>query len=1199
MSLKMKQTLQDAFSETELNGDIWRIRATGNNDRARPQKDEHGKSFLEVATRVDKYGSVCGAVLNGPAYNSAYRMGFEFQWLGASEKKGEGGILQPKEMKDVLVPLQAGKGKMLVQHWRLRPDRPARGIYYKIWEKAIWSVTCDDEDGLVALVPDGEEWRIPCEKGRWYRLEIDNRPESVKFTLRDTDGKLIGESRPLPHDADLTRGRIWFGVHAEPQDEQVVRYADITLEIEDRVWLGLEQTHLLVDRNGRLMQALDVAINSPDDIENARLVVDTPDEKGLEPEVLSEEEQEWVGQNGVTLRKGWNSRRILIPWPGYDNELSLKVRLVSGSKELAESALRERCFARECTIYVRPTIHCDIAWDKYIEEGMHFYGHDQLERIIGNLEEYPELKFTMEEVFWVYKGLEIEPALKARLEPLIKNGRFCVATTLISEEPDRYDEEALIRNITLGKKWMMKEFGVEPKTYVRLDPPGQIAQYPQIMKYAGVEIASERRVPFVDADPSPLKSAKYFDHLFYRQGIDGSKCLYYWDEEVTAEHLFGIPVSLDPEPVWETFTEKGQVLYNCVKETSDTVFVGTQGHECELMREDIGEKAQQYKRLYKYPDLQFVTLEDVLDIPELQPKNIRTFRRYQPDYFVANGDIGRGPTTDSYTQATRNLVYWETVAAVNEVAGLKDLDREKLDDAWTRFVITMAHGPGVFNVDMADYNDFWRLNERNAVTEIAKEEKEKNLAVFAGGISARRDAGDPLVVFNPLGWKRTGPVELTPNKPLDPGRLLLTDEQGNRVPCQVIKRDDGTSAVLFIAKDTPSMGWRTYYLRSDAGADETAAPVSAGKNVLDTPFYRMEIDSEGRITRIYDKVREREIADMPGARGKDDSDVFSFNQMRMIPDYTDGDNLPTFDLPGEKIKVERIEVEEAGPVRVSLLVKGTIEGYPCHQRIRLYAEVPWLEFVNWIDFREGKQSRRLMTFYPFKFVERMTAYAADLRNKLQFTYWHPFAPAVMDGFDETGPDAQHGWGYRIHAGQMDIAQPEFGYSLATNPFSWAAVRDGVVAASIFSSRLYCGTYQDHINQFVQERNMLVLPHEGSWREEDSWRLRQENNMPLAAAWIAGTKGSMPECSSLLEISADNVLLNSLQSAEDEENTLVIRLVEQEGQAAPTTLRFNRKVLSAHEADILGRPGMALTFRGNEVTVDVGPYRILGVRVRLA
>ena len=1197
MAVEMREVFHENFSQTTLSEDLWRTKARDGEDIVTIINDDSGKRCLDVATDPGRHGSTAGAILNTPAYNSCYRLEFEFKWVGSiKDDRNLQAVFEPKEMKDLVVIREAGTGRFLVQHWLLRPDRPQDGIFYRIWEKALWSISCDIKKGLVAHVLGQGEWSYPCEAGQWYRMEVVNTPENVKFRVYTADGELLDESPVTPHCSDLVHGHIWFAAHAEPFDKHAVRYANIKLSIEDNVWLNLSQTHLLVERDGKLMQVLEACVNSPGHINNARLVVNARGEKVIEPEVFSEDKQGWISQQGVEICPGWSRYRILVPWPGYDNELSVEGKLVSGSQELATFTLKERCFARKCTIYVRPTMHCDIGWDHYIEEGIKYYGHDQIERIIENLEKYPALKFTMEIVWWVQKALEEEPALKSRLEPLIKSGRFCVSLAYVSEEPDRYDEEALVRNLVIGKKWMMEEFGVEPSVYVRLDPPGQIAAYPQLMKLAGAKIASERRTPFVLSDPSPLQSTKYFDYLYYRQGIDGTRCLYYWDDAVPAEHLFGIPDPLSPEQTKETLTKRNQILYNCVKETSDTVFVGTQGHECQLMRTDIGEVAEWYNSIYSYPKLEFVTLEDVLNIPELHPKNIRTIRRYQPDFFCDNGDIAHGPTTDSYTQATRNLVGWEIIASVNELLGLGIHNRGKLNDNWARFAITMAHGPGAFNQDMADQVDFWRLKERNEITDIAKTEKEKSLAILADHIAVRRDIGKPLIVFNPLAWKRTGSVELPLDKSWDSDYATVQDEQGHKMPCQVVKGDDG-ARIVFTARNVPALGYRTYYLNSTERSSSCES-MSATTNLLETPFYRLELSSEGEIKRIYDRLREREIADTPGVKDENDPDRFCFNQLRLIPDFKHGDDFSPLAFPGEKMKLDSVELEEFGPVRVSLLVKGTIEGNPCKQRIRLYAEDPRLEFTNWIDFREGQRDRAFKVLFPFNFVNRMTAYAISLKNRQQFTYWHPFAPAVINEFEEAGRDSIEEWNCRIHAGQMDIAQPEFGYSIATNPFSWVAVRDGVVCQAVFSSFFYCGIYHDHINQFIQERNYVILPHDGYWQEIGAWRLRHENNMPLMAAWVAGKEGSLPETNSLLEVVGDSILVNSIKVAEDEKNTIVLRLVEQVGQNVPTKLRFNRDVISAHETDIIERPGKKLTFSGNTVKLEVKPYKIVFVKVKL-
>ncbi len=88
------------------------------------------------------------------------------------------------------------------------------------------------------------------------------------------------------------------------------------------------------------------------------------------------------------------------------------------------------------------------------------------------------------------------------------------------------------------------------------------------------------------------------------------------------------------------------------------------------------------------------------------------------------------------------------------------------------------------------------------------------------------------------------------------GEGSFTDESGEILPAQ---KTEGGYEVL--VKVQP-FGAVTVWFRPDADRTEEAAEnavLKMDKNLLDTPYYIINWNEEGQLTRIYDKKTEREI----------------------------------------------------------------------------------------------------------------------------------------------------------------------------------------------------------------------------------------------------------------------------------------------------------------------------------------------------
>lgn len=127
-----------------------------------------------------------------------------------------------------------------------------------------------------------------------------------------------------------------------------------------------------------------------------------------------------------------------------------------------------------------------------------------------------------------------------------------------------------------------------------------------------------------------------------------------------------------------------------------------------------------------------------------------------------------------------------------------------------------------------------------------------------------------VLVFNPSSWTAS---RLTCIAGGSEGYDIRDEASGHVVPSQVMR--DGK--LCFEAEDTPSEGYRTYELEHSA---DPVAPIARPGGALESPYYRVDLDSSGKIVRIIDKQHGRVVMDT--SQG-DEAGAFKGEPASMLP----------------------------------------------------------------------------------------------------------------------------------------------------------------------------------------------------------------------------------------------------------------------------------------------------------------------------
>ncbi|MEW5902621.1 MAG: glycoside hydrolase family 38 C-terminal domain-containing protein, partial [Acidobacteriota bacterium] len=310
------------------------------------------------------------------------------------------------------------------------------------------------------------------------------------------------------------------------------------------------------------------------------------------------------------------------------------------------------------------------------------------------------------------------------------------------------------------------------------------------------------------------------------------------------------------------------------------------------------------------------------------------------------------------------LLTAEKFSAMAMTMGLRAYypDRD-IDEAWKTVLRNQFH-------DIFDGSSIGPVYEESrqfyeAAKARGKRALDFSLETFTDRVDTQGE-GIPVIVYNPLFWERTEPVEATVTLPAAVKAVRVADSAGVEVPSQVLgTRTEGDRQelrLIFIAEHVPSFGYKTYRVLEAAVWPEYRTQLSAGASALQNEFFRVTLNPQtGWIKSLFDKKNSREVLAGEG------------NILQAIVD--EPESMSAWEL-GLKETIGNvgengaaIDVLEQGPVRATVRIKSVFRNSFFVQDIILYHQVPRMDCLVKIDWQE----RNLMIKAAFPAAVKNTA----------------------------------------------------------------------------------------------------------------------------------------------------------------------------------------------------------------------------------
>ncbi len=508
---------------------------------------------------------------------------------------------------------------------------------------------------------------------------------------------------------------------------------------------------------------------------------------------------------------------------------------------------------------------------------------------VDMLEQNPGVIFTRGEAR-VYRWIEeLEPALFARIQCFVREGRWAIVNGWwVQADCNLPAGEAFIRQALYGKAYLRDRFGVDVRVGYNVDAFGHAGTLPMLLRHTGYDsYVFMRPQAHEKALPAPL-----FDWA----APDGSTVTAY---RLPTHYNEWPPLADDLPVVEELAAREGYPLM---------YFYGVGNHGGGPTREELaiieGARAEGRDLVYSDPARYFAevaAVERPVVRDELQHHAVGCY-----SVVAALKKLNR--------RAEAGLAQAEAAATLAARHAGAPYPRAQLRALWETLLFNQFHdilcGTSLANATRD------AVEALGGVAQGAEDLLNTAVRRLAATIAPGPDPTDAtFVVFNLTGGRQHASIEYEPwvdrKRPDVPARLL--DDSGVDVAYQTLDPEGLFPGLrlrrVFFVADVPPFGYRVYRLTHGEPAAPRAATLRVGPDAVESAAWRLEIDhATGGIARLVDKRAGRDV--FPGVAHHplvvdDDSDTWAHGRDR-------------FGVTGVAFRCERIEVVEDGPLRAGL-----------------------------------------------------------------------------------------------------------------------------------------------------------------------------------------------------------------------------------------------------------------------------------------
>lgn len=504
----------------------------------------------------------------------------------------------------------------------------------------------------------------------------------------------------------------------------------------------------------------------------------------------------------------------------------------------------------------------------------------------------------------------------------------------------------------------------------------------------------------------------------------------------------------------------------------------------------------------------------------------------------------------------------EKMATLAGIYGNAPWPETSLDEGWRTLLLSQHHDCWIVPYNVRNGSTWWEHVASWTGNTIQR--SDQIIKQSAGVLAGESDSNAPVRVrvFNTLGMARTDVARVALPEGWR-GEPVVRDRAGNELPSQVVTTEGGVRELIFLAS-VPAMGYDTFSL-DRANNIHHSRPLAYvardGSTVLETDFYRMELDPEhgGTIrSLVLKRQRGRQLVDTSNAR--------RFNELRGYF-FQAGKFFSTADNPA------RIEIVENGPVQASVRIHGQLASNAVTEVITLTQGQRRIDFSARIDWQgspgigedfeqsggfDSKHDRK--AFYDDRY-KLLALFPVNLSEQLIFKN-DPFdvtQSRLADTFFKNWSDIKN----NILLNWVDVFDPENQAGLALfsdHTTSYAHGVDFPLGLTLQYSGV--GLWgRDYSLSGPTEVKYALVPHVGNWERAGLWAENDAWNEPLRAAFCAPETAPSAAMRSLLSFDRDGWEVPTMRL---EDGKVYVRLFNPSREESQRSLTYDGPVATVEQ-----------------------------------
>ncbi|HEY4386713.1 MAG TPA: glycoside hydrolase family 38 C-terminal domain-containing protein, partial [Ktedonobacteraceae bacterium] len=602
--------------------------------------------------------------------------------------------------------------------------------------------------------------------------------------------------------------------------------------------------------------------------------------------------------------------------------------------------------------------------------------------VLRLMEQFPDYHFTQSQPQLYDYIRQDHPALFEAIKQRVAEGRWETTGGMwVEADCNLSGPESLARQFLLGRSFFKEHFGAGVDTPVLWLPDvfGYAWALPQLIKQAGLKYFFTIKIGWSQYNRLPYDS-------FWWQGIDGTRVLTHFSPTPEPGSAYASTYNSPVTPAavmgtWTNFRQKDLGHGDVVPPVLTAFGYGDGGGgPTREMLENLREMAE-------FPA-----------VPRTRQGDVGQFFRQLEESSGSmlptwNGELYLEYHRGTYTTQSRNkranrkseFLLHDAEFLAAQAALLNQqycYPQSELQKAWQLVCLNQFHDiiPG------SSINDVYVESQQQyaEIAELGQQVRDTALQAIAEHV-----VGD-ILVTNTTSFGRND-LAFWPEQ-LPAGWYLQESLTGERVYLQPTEHgtwiDAGTLASLSIVGLTLAEG----------EPSQAITGLIATPEALENLYIRIELNSAGDITRVYDKVREREV--LP--EGAIANQFQAFEDRPMNWDAWDVDIFYT-DKQWLADPATSIRVVEAGPLRATVEIQRRILHSDYTQRISLSYNSPRLDVetqINWIE-----RHILLKVAFPVDILSPVATYEVQWGNVQRPTHhntswdWARFETCAMKWVD--------------------------------------------------------------------------------------------------------------------------------------------------------------------------------------------------------